>query len=502
MRFADLASERLLAPIIVDTITQDLGFDRMTQVQAATVDDLLRKRVDCLAQAKTGTGKTIAFLLPAIQSLISKPRVPRTISLLVISPTRELAMQIAKEASSLLQRLPQYNVCFAIGGTNKDREEKNILRGCDILIATPGRLYDHLSNSEIVATFSNLHTLVLDEADRLLDMGFMKDLKNIIECLPDKQKTNRHGMLFSATIAPHVEKFAHLVLAPDYKFITTIPASEANTHERVMQLLVTVPNFTDVLPATIAAIRAELASTNRQDFKAILFAPTAALADWYAHTLSSVPGLPPVTTLHARVSQSKRTSITNEFRTASAALLVATDVVARGMDFLNVSTVFQVGLPADRESYIHRLGRTARAGRDGRGIFIIAAAESFFPTYKLKDIPFVPTEASILAEDRQAVLNAAATASIQGKVYQTWLGYYKNHLKGLGWTPERLVTEGNRYAIDGLHAGGVPEIQKTTVGKMGLKGVKGLNIVANLPQAGRGGGEGRAGRGRGRGRGK
>lgn len=500
MRFADL---NMLAPILIQTITHDLGLERMTQIQEATVQDLLQNRRDVLAQAKTGTGKTIAFLLPAIQTMIKRHQ-SSGISLLVISPTRELAMQIAKEASLLLQRMPQYKVCFAIGGTNKDREEREILKKCDMLIATPGRLYDHLSNPQIVAAFSHLDTLVLDEADRLLDMGFMKDLKNIVECLPDKQSSKRHGMLFSATIAPHVEKFAHLVLAPDYKFITTIPASEVNTHERVAQLLITVPNFIDVLPATVAALRAEIAHSAGNDFKAIIFAPTAALADWYAHTLSDVKGLPPITTLHARVSQSKRTNVTNEFRTASAAILVATDVVARGMDFPNVSTVFQVGIPADRESYIHRLGRTARAGRDGRGIFIVAAAESFFPTYRLKDITFIHTDPAISDADRESVQAAAAKSGIQGKVYQTWLGYYKNHLKSLGWTPERLVAEGNQYAIHGLCAGGVPEIQKSTVGKMGLKGVKGLNIVANLGLTSRGGGEGRlnAGRGRGRGRGR
>ena len=159
-------------------------------------------------------------------------------------------MQIAKEATALLQRLPKYKVCFAIGGTNKDAEERKILGGCDILIATPGRLYDHLSDERIVHSFRNLDTLVLDEADRLLDMGFMNALKDIIKCLPDKLATNRQGMLFSATIAPHVEKVAHLVLAPNYKFISTIPEGELNTHERVPQHLVVVPTFSDVAAAS------------------------------------------------------------------------------------------------------------------------------------------------------------------------------------------------------------------------------------------------------------
>jgi len=216
-RFADLAKENLIHPIMLKTITEDMKFDHMMPVQAATLRELLSQRVDCLAQAKTGTGKTIAFLLPAIQTLINKRKPGSGVSLLVISPTRELAMQIAKEANQLLQRLPQYKVAFAIGGTSKGPEEKQILGGCDILIATPGRLQDHLSNPNIRYAFSNLDTLVLDEADRLLDMGFMNALKDIIKCLPDKQKSQRQGMLFSATIAPHVAEVAHLVLSPGYK---------------------------------------------------------------------------------------------------------------------------------------------------------------------------------------------------------------------------------------------------------------------------------------------
>jgi ATP-dependent RNA helicase MSS116 len=219
-RFADLAKENLIHPIMLQTITGDMKFDHMMPVQAATLHELLSKRVDCLAQAKTGTGKTIAFLLPAIQTLINRNRKPGSgVSLLVISPTRELAMQIAKEANQLLQRLPQYKVAFAIGGTNKNTEEKQILGGCDILIATPGRLYDHLGDERVRNAFNNLDTLVLDEADRLLDMGFMNALKDIIKCLPDKETSNRQGMLFSATIAPHVEKVAHLVLSKNYKYV-------------------------------------------------------------------------------------------------------------------------------------------------------------------------------------------------------------------------------------------------------------------------------------------
>jgi ATP-dependent RNA helicase MSS116 len=492
-RFADLAKENLIHPIMLQTITEDLKFDHMMPVQAATLHDLLAKRMDVLAQAKTGTGKTIAFLLPAIQTLLNKNRKPGSgVSLLVISPTRELAMQIAKEATALLKRMPKYQISFAIGGTNKNSEEKKILDGCDILIATPGRLYDHLGDERVRESFRNLDTLVLDEADRLLDMGFMNDLKKIVACLPDKAKTNRQGMLFSATIAPHVEKVAHLVLAKDYKFISTIPKGEINTHERVPQHLVIVPTFSDVAAALVGSLRSEIALEGPATFKAIIFAPTAAAVDFYGDILSALPGFGPVSVLHSRVTQSRRTKVTNAFREAKQGILVATDVVARGMDFPSVTNVFQVGIPMDKESYIHRLGRTARAGAEGRGIFIHAQDETFFSKYTLKEIAFEPTEADLSSKaDVKAVTSKMES---HGKTYQAWLGYYKTHAKAMGWDSERLVREGNKFALEGLNAPEVPAINKSTVGKMGLKGVRGLTVRPDPPREhhARGGGEGRS----------
>jgi len=494
-RFSDLAKENLLHPILLQTITDDLKFDHMMPVQAATLHDLLAKRIDCLAQAKTGTGKTIAFLLPAIQTLINMNRPAGSgVSLLVISPTRELAMQIAKEATALLKRLPKYNVSFAIGGTNKNTEESKILAGCDILIATPGRLIDHLSDERVKYSFRNLDTLVLDEADRLLDMGFMPALKEIVRALPDKEKSKRQGMLFSATIAPHVENVAHLILSKGYKFISTIPEGELNTHERVPQHLVTVPAFSDVAAALVGSIRSEVALNGVDTFKAIVFAPTAALVDFYGNILEAIPNMPPTSVLHSRVSQSKRTNVTNAFRAAKNGILVATDVVARGMDFPLVTNVFQVGIPADKESYVHRLGRTARAGAEGRGIFIVTEAETFFPKWTLKEIAFEPTDADISA--KAEITAISEKMEDQGKTYQAWLGYYKNHMKGLNWDIPELVRQGNRFALEGLGASEVPALKKSVVGKMGLKSAKGLTVVPDPPRIGGaqrgGGGEGRS----------
>ncbi|KAK9413102.1 putative ATP-dependent RNA helicase [Seiridium unicorne] len=500
-KFADLAKEKLIDPVLLQTITEDMKFDHMTPVQAATIHDLLKERSDMLAQAKTGTGKTMAFLLPAIQTLINKNRkAGMAISALIISPTRELAMQIANEATTLLQRCPEYKVCIAIGGTNKNAETARIKKGCDILIGTPGRILDHIQPDEgdyslVHEKLQNLDTLVLDEADRMLDIGFLPDLKKIISFLPNKESSNRQGMLFSATIADHVQKVAHLALSKDYKFISTIPKGEAGTHERVPQQLVVAPAFSDMAAALLGALRQEAGQVGQDVFKAIVFAPTAALVDFYAEVLEKIPNLPSIIALHSRMSQTKRTRTTDEFRNAANGILLATDVIARGMDFPSVTNVFQVGIPADRESYIHRLGRTARAGAAGRGTFIVTEHEKYFPDHKLKDIPFENVQADLSSRDDVAQIAQNLEPEVQTKAYQSWLGYYKAPLKQLRWTPEQLVKEANNLALDGLGAPEVPALYRTTVGKMGLKGVKGLVVVPDPPRESRGGGGGR-GRGK------
>ena len=485
-RFSELRGKNLLSSTILDTLTEDLNFDRMMPVQAATLEHLLQGK-DCMAQAKTGTGKTLAFLLPAIETILRNKT--RRLSALIICPTRELALQIAAEANKVLGRIPQCKVATAIGGTNKDREMKKISDGCDILVATPGRLMDHLSDEEVQYQMKSLQTLVLDEADRMVDMGFLPSIKKIMTYLP---KGPRHTMLFSATIDNDVKDVAHLFLKNDYQFISTIPPGEAATHERVDQYLVSVPRFTDHAPALLSLIRSELAAAQSQDFKAIVFAVTAAHADFYGHILSASQKLAPVSVLHSRLTQTKRTRVTDDFRKATNGICVATDVIARGMDFPAVSHVFQVGI-GDRESYIHRLGRTARAGAEGRGILVLSEQEKWF-LRQLKGIRIqdYPTPLQYSIED---IKPALASFEKRDKTYSAWLGFHKTSTKPFGWTNEDLVREANTYALEGLNCPEVPALEKKTIGSMGLKGTRGLVISANKPGSNnpraRGGGEGR-----------
>ncbi|KUI63738.1 hypothetical protein VM1G_10506 [Cytospora mali] len=469
-RFEDL-KEYNIHPTLLQTITKDMKFEFMTPVQAATLPATL-SGADVLAQAKTGTGKTLAFLLPVINNLVTKKKPgSRGTSLLVISPTRELAMQIATEATTLLQRFPGYKVCTAIGGTNPRAEAKRILAGCDILIATPGRLQDHLTQEDgtIRANMQRLQALVLDECDRLLDMGFLKDLKRIVALLAEKAITRRQGMLFSATIAPHVAEFASLVCSKGYKFISTIPKGEAQTHDRVPQQKIIVPEFSDVAAGLIGTLRSELNRVGPASFKAIVFAPTAAIVDFYADIMEHFQDLPKVRTLHSRMTQSKRSKLTDEYRQAKSGILVATDVVARGMDFPGVTNVIQAGVPMDRESYIHRLGRTARAGANGRGTIILTKAEQGFPATVLKGIDLLEAPADLKVRDAVFIAAKQLGADRHKKVYQAWLGYYKDQVKHTKWNAEALVEQAEKYAINGLGAPAAPLLDKKTIGKMGLK---------------------------------
>ncbi|KAK5055168.1 hypothetical protein LTR84_012917 [Exophiala bonariae] len=472
-RFSDLEGKNLLDPIVLKTLTEDMNFDHMMPVQAATLEPLLEGK-DCLAQAKTGTGKTLAFLLPAIQTIL-KNRTPR-FSALVLCPTRELALQIAAEAQKVLSRLPRCKVATSIGGTNKVTEQNRIRNGCDILVATPGRLLDHLSEEWVQEMLGTTQTLVLDEADRMVDMGFLPDMKKILSYLPTAP---RHTMLFSATIDDQLTNVARLFLGNGYQYISTIPEGEAGTHERVDQYLVSTPGFSDHAPSLVSVVKTELAVS--RPFKAIVFAPTAALADFFGAVLASMDGLPQVSVLHSRMSQSKRTKLTADFRTAVDAIFVATDVVARGMDFPAVTHVFQVGLPTDRETYIHRLGRTARAGAEGRGILVLSSVEKAFlrqlKGIKVKDYP---TEVQFTVQDVQPAL-AKMDPEMKSKAYQSWIGYHKTSMKLLGWSAEELVAEANIFAKYGLGCPEVPGLYKRVIGKMGLKGVKGLVALPNPP---------------------
>ncbi|RDB20419.1 DEAD-box ATP-dependent RNA helicase 25 [Hypsizygus marmoreus] len=513
----------------------------LSDVQAATLD-LALAGTDLLVQAKTGTGKTIAFLLPAIERLLKlrAQGVPlRGVSILVLAPTRELALQIEEEALTLLKHHPGLTVAHAIGGTPPKSSLNSLLRTPPtILIATPGRLLDHLQTPPIPSApsvpdqFANLKTVVYDEADRLLDQGFKRELDAIMGFLPDKERVPRQAMLFSATVSKEIKEVAAKALNKNYKFVSTLLPDEVNTHQHVPQTHITA-SFTDTLPTALHILRRERIihadpSIGLSCAKTIVFFPTArhvsvaaALFEELRKSAKGDFGVGPVYEIHSRKSQAARTKAADSFRDVKEGVLLCSDVVARGMDFPGITLVLQLSLPADAEQYIHRLGRTARAGKAGRGVLVLSPEEEKFLAGKVvrglgivRDKEIVIGGNVDLGPARTEVQNALQKVERDTKTnaYRAWLGYYNSHARLMGWTKEDLVSQGGEYVRKALgwgrEAGAVslegdvaslPEMDPRTVGKMGLRGVPGLHIVHGSGSSGRGGGGGARGGAGGRG---
>ena len=369
----------------------------MTEVQAMTIGQTLRGD-DVLAQAKTGTGKTIAFLLPMIQnilqdtSLLTPPNryaardrgrsANDDIRGLVISPTRELAEQIAVEARKLCQGTGIV-VQTAVGGTGKQYAMRQMKQqGCHLLVATPGRLYDLLTDADSRVSAPKLNTLVLDEADRLLDQGFSQAILEIIDTLPTRAQQPRQTLLYSATVPREVLGLVREVLLPGHQTIRTVKHGEEQTHNRIPQLAVSCVGIENNMPALLELCKRELAKEDSTSpFKAIVFFQTTAEVELAYSVFRSLQKegerrhlLHPASVLeiHSRLTQVARTNASNAFRKAPSAILFATDVVARGMDFPKVTHVIQIGPPQSSDQYVHRLGRTGRGDQQGTGYIFIA----------------------------------------------------------------------------------------------------------------------------------
>ncbi|XP_058095976.1 DEAD-box ATP-dependent RNA helicase 31-like [Magnolia sinica] len=447
------------------------GYERMTVVQAATLPVILKGK-DVLAKAKTGTGKTVAFLLPSIEVIAKLPspdhdqkRPP--INVLIICPTRELASQAATEANTLLKYHPSIGVQVVIGGTRLALEQKRMQANpCQILVATPGRLKDHVENTPGFATrLMGVKVLVLDEADHLLDMGFRKDIEKIIAAVPKQRQT----LLFSATVPEEVRQICHIALKRDHEFINTVEEGSEETHSQVRQTHLVAP--LDKHFSILYSILTEHISED-VDYKVLVFCTTAMVTRLVANLLSELNLN--VREIHSRKPQSYRTRVSDEFRKSKGLILVTSDVSARGVDYPDVTLVMQVGLPADREQYIHRLGRTGRKGKEGKGLLLLAPWEEFFLS-SVRDLPL--TKASLPPIDpdiQKKVERGLSNVEMKNKetAYQAWLGYYNSN-KTVGRDKCRLVELANEFSRTmGLDT--PPAIPKLILGKMGLRNVPGL----------------------------
>lgn len=461
-----------------DTIRAALStvfkYETMTAVQEQSIPVSL-KGGDVLTKARTGTGKTIAFLVPALEKTIVTPNASG-VSVLVISPTRELAQQIADEATMLMTYIKGSTIQVVVGGTpiNRDLSQMRSSGPPTLLVATPGRLIDHLttSTSGFAETVKQLQVLVLDEADRLLDMGFAPDLKKILQFLPPT--SHRQTLLFSATMPSDVKNMAKMALQPDYTLVDCVGEGD-NTHMHVPQSVLVTP-----LEEQISALGVLLMQCVQvANYKVIVFFTTAKLTQFYSELFEAMGR--PVLEIHSRKSQSHRTRVSDTFRSGSNLIMFTSDVTARGLDYPDVTTVMQVGLPSDKAQYVHRIGRTARAGKGGNGVLLLADYEADAFLRKVSDLPLQKMDKlseqmlSAVSNGWKVAMEKVPYGTISG-AYQSFLGFYNSNMKALRMNREQVVALANEWAssIGGLSE--APALQMSTVAKMGLQGVAGVRV--------------------------
>jgi ATP-dependent RNA helicase RhlE len=362
MAFTDLG----LRPEILNALT-DLGYKEPSPIQSAVIPVALQGH-DVLAAAQTGTGKTAGFSLPIIEKLAPQASTSTSparhpIRALILAPTRELAIQVEESIKAYCKYVPLRTLCV-YGGVNIDTQIPVLKNGVEILVATPGRLLDHVQNKTL--SLSQVSMLVLDEADRMLDMGFMPDLKRIIGLLP----AQRQNLMFSATFPQEIESLARSFLKNPQR----IEVARRNaTAENVTQVLHPV-HHEKKRALLIHLIR------SRELKQVLVFTGTKLGANRLAHEINKA-GIH-AAAIHGDKTQQERIKALDEFKSGEVGILVATDVAARGLDISALPYVVNFDLPHNPEDYVHRIGRTGRAGASGEAISLMTEDEARY----LKDI--------------------------------------------------------------------------------------------------------------------
>ncbi len=334
---------------------ESLGYNEPTPIQRQAIPVILSGR-DVIGCAQTGTGKTAAFLLPIIQQISGHSR--PGLRVLVLAPTRELALQIQKNYGEL-NRVKTNASVIAIGGANIRTQISGLRRGAAVLIATPGRLLDLTERGAV--NLSTIEVLVLDEADRMLDMGFLPAIRRVLAMLPTKRQT----LLFSATMSPSIEKLARSTM----KEPTLIEVSQRGRAATMVE-----QTAYHVEQHSKTALLIELLEKEGDEFERVLvFTRTRRGAERLSHILKARDHS--VNRIHADRSQPQREAALREFSDGRARVLVATDIAARGIDVDSVSHVINYDVPAAPEDYVHRVGRTGRAGNQGKAITIVAPVD-------------------------------------------------------------------------------------------------------------------------------
>ena len=394
VRFEDLG----LGPQLLQAV-KDAGYSTPTPIQAQGIPPVLKGR-DIIGIAQTGTGKTASFTLPMIEILArgrAKARMPRT---LILEPTRELAAQVA-ESFEKYGKHHKLSMALLIGGVSFDDQDRKLDRGVDVLIATPGRLLDHFERGKLM--LSGVQVLVIDEADRMLDMGFIPDVERIAKLIPFTRQT----LFYSATMPPEIQRLTDQFLQAPVRIEVSKPATAATT---ITQIAVSVP-------ADDWAKREALRRLVREeDVKnAIVFCNRKRDVDIVAKSLQK-HGFS-AAALHGDLDQSVRTKTLDAFRAGDIRLLVASDVAARGLDIPAVSHIFNFDVPFQADDYVHRIGRTGRAGRTGHAFMLVTRRDekSFAAIEKLTGLTIARRTMDIPVDETRSNRSHERDRSRRGK---------------------------------------------------------------------------------------
>ncbi|MFV0390582.1 MAG: DEAD/DEAH box helicase [Paludibacteraceae bacterium] len=354
MKFTDLA----LCDAVLDGLDA-MNFTDMTPVQEQAIPVILQGH-DLIACAQTGTGKTAAFLLPLINNLYTTPHEETAVNAIIMSPTRELAQQIDQQMEGFSYFVPVSSVAV-YGGNDSgawDLQRNGLQKGADVVIATPGRLISHLNLSEV--NLSHVRYFILDEADRMLDMGFFDDIMSIVHRLPKERQT----IMFSATMPPKIRQMAKTILRDPVEVKIAI----ARPPETIMQTAYVCKD--EQKNGIIRHLFSE-----KTPNKVILFSGSKIKVKELTRTLRKM-GLS-VGEMHSDLEQKERDVIMHEFKNNRVNMLIATDIVSRGIDIDDISLVINYDVPYEVEDYVHRIGRTARAGDEGMSITLVGIEEQY-----------------------------------------------------------------------------------------------------------------------------
>ena len=389
----------------VQRAVKEMGFEETTPIQSQTIPAIMQGR-DIIGQAQTGTGKTCAFAIPAIEMLEDND----SVQMLVLCPTRELAIQIAIEFQNVAKYKERVRVLPIYGGQSIDRQISSLKKRPQIIIGTPGRVMDHMRRSTL--KLKNLKMLILDEADEMLSMGFQEDLDVILQKTPEEKQT----VLFSATMSKNI-----LAITKKYQ--------KNPEHIKILHKELTVPGIEQFYIEVRDPFKMEILSRviDGNDYNiSLVFCNTKKRVDEVAASLQTRGYT--AEALHGDMRQNERDAVMSKFRNGDINILVATDVAARGVDVDNIEAVFNYDIPNDEEYYVHRIGRTGRAGKAGVAYTFVSGKELF----KLKDIQrftkkkmnkYDPPTLFDIEESRMGRLLKKVVDTIEGNHYSQYVTY-------------------------------------------------------------------------------